>query len=93
MGHRRTRCSLFRADRRLHDEACAEFALRVDCLQVGKEGLCGRFADQFDMNEHGHLMNNEGTPEGVRVQIVGVSQEGLSTDIFETGGMKVARKV
>jgi hypothetical protein len=27
---------LFPANRRLHDEACAEFTLRVDCLQVGK---------------------------------------------------------
>jgi hypothetical protein len=33
------------------------------------------------MNEHGHLMNNEGAPEGVCVQIVGVSQEGLGTRI------------
>jgi hypothetical protein len=77
----------------MHDKTRAEFAPCVESFQIVKQDLCGRLIDQCDMNEHRHLLKNEGAPKRMRVQIIGVSQGGLGPDIFEPGGVKVTGKV
>jgi hypothetical protein len=60
---------LFRADRNLHDEARAEFASLIKVVEVGEECLPDRFLDEFALDEHRHLIENERAPERVRVQV------------------------
>jgi hypothetical protein len=79
-------------DRRLQDETCAEFALRVESLQIGEHRLSRWRFDQFRMNEHRHLLDNEGAPKRMRIQIIGVSEKSFDPNILEAGGMKVASK-
>jgi len=51
-------------------------AFSLSATRIAKEGLGGRFVNQVDMNEHRHLVKNEGAPKRMCVQIVGVSEKG-----------------
>lgn len=73
---------LFRTDRGLHDEARGEFTLCVERFEISKKSLRSRFLDQLYMDEHRHLVDNECSPERVRIQVVGVLQESIGPDIF-----------
>src|SRR6267143_4228802 len=84
---------LFRADCNLHDEARAEFAALIKFLEIGEECLPDRFLDEFALDEHRHLTENESAPKRVRVQVVSVGQQGPGPHILQARGMEMAGEI
>lgn len=79
---------LFRGDHNLHDEARAEFAALIEFLKIGEECLPDRFLDQFALDEHRHLTENERAPKRVRVQVVRVGEQRPRPHILQACGMR-----
>lgn len=74
--------------RGLHHKASTALTVRVELFNIGSKGVCRSFLDEAYMHDHRHLLDNEGPPESVRIQIAGVSQECLGRDIFQADGME-----
>ena len=55
--------------------------------------MCHLFRNQFRVNEQRHLVDNKSAPKRMRIEIMGVRQETLAPDVFETRRMKMASKI
>jgi hypothetical protein len=84
---------LFSADGSLYYEARTELTLHVELFEIGKERLCRCLFDQAGMDEHRHLVDDEGPPARVRIQVVRVRQEGFGPDILQASRTEMASKI
>jgi hypothetical protein len=57
-------------------EARSGFTLCIESFQVGKHDPRDLFLDQLGMDERRRLLDDEGAPERVRLQAVGVAGSG-----------------